>query len=219
MPVAFPTHVAAFKREKPESMMVAALFVRKDSIYKTMPGVDAWDKDRDARNWPGGDTIVAHPPCAQWGRMSQWAHNKPAEKALALLALDLVDRWGGVVEHPVTSRLWKHCEGRPGWLYAVDQRWFGHRAIKRTMLYVRGITPRQLPPICYSMSAADQPVQNMGKAERERTPPDMANWLVETARRCSPYAECESGCDGDSSYAHSANCPASQSAKGKEHGV
>jgi hypothetical protein len=32
---------------------VAALFVRADSIYKTLPGVDAWDEARDARQWPG----------------------------------------------------------------------------------------------------------------------------------------------------------------------
>jgi len=76
-------------------VMVAALFVRKNSVYKSMPGVDAWDAARDARRWPGGNAIVAHPPCAQWGRMSQWAHKKPAEKRLALLALDLADEWGG----------------------------------------------------------------------------------------------------------------------------
>lgn len=41
---------------------VAALFVRADSIYKTMPDVDAWDIERDARRWPGGCPVVAHPP-------------------------------------------------------------------------------------------------------------------------------------------------------------
>jgi hypothetical protein len=160
---------------------VAALFVRKNSVYKTMIDVDAWDKDRDARNWPGGDPIVAHPPCAQWCRMSQWAHDKPAEKALALLALDLVDRWGGVVEHPVTSRLWTHTEGRKGFLYTVDQQWFGHRAQKRTTLYINGIKPSELPPVPYLMEEPAQPCQNMGKAERERTPPAMAEWLISIA--------------------------------------
>jgi hypothetical protein len=126
---------------------IAALFVRKNSVYKTMSGVDAWDKERDARNWPGGSAVVAHRPCAQWGNMAQWAHKKPAEKALALLALDLVDRWHGVLEHPVTSRLWKHAEGRKGWLYTIDQQWFGHRAIKRTTLYINGIKPAELPPV------------------------------------------------------------------------
>ncbi len=32
---------------------VAALFVRANSIYKTMPGVDAWDAERDARKFGG----------------------------------------------------------------------------------------------------------------------------------------------------------------------
>lgn len=42
---------------------VAALFVRADGNYKAMPGVDAWDMERDARLWPGGCPVVAHPPC------------------------------------------------------------------------------------------------------------------------------------------------------------
>jgi hypothetical protein len=156
--------------------MVAALFVRRDSIYKTMAGVDAWDEDRDARGWAGGDTVVAHPPCAQWGRFAWNAKKCPREKALALLALDLVDRWGGVVEHPVTSKL---C-----WLYTVDQAWFGHRATKRTTLYIAGIKPSELPDIPFDMAEPQQPVENMGKAERERTPPAFAAWLLEIAKRC-----------------------------------
>lgn len=39
--------------EAAEVFSVAALFVRQDSIYKTMTGVDCWDIDRDARMWPG----------------------------------------------------------------------------------------------------------------------------------------------------------------------
>lgn len=167
------------------SPLVAALFVRPNSIYKSMPGIDAWDAERDARKWPGGFPVVAHPPCAQWGRMSQWAHKKPAEKALALLALDLVDKWGGVLEHPATSRLWSHTAGRSGWLYTLDQRWFGHRAIKRSTLYINRVKPTELPPIPYDLGEPTQPVQNMGKPERERTPPAFAEWLVTVARRAA----------------------------------
>jgi len=39
------------------------------------------------------------------------------------------------------------------------------------------------------MYQPNQPVQNMGKAERERTPPAFADWLVEVARRCSARAK------------------------------
>ena len=39
--------------------MVAALFCHPKSIYKTLPGVDAWDRQRDALKWPGGEPIIA----------------------------------------------------------------------------------------------------------------------------------------------------------------
>jgi hypothetical protein len=39
--------------------MIAALFVRSDSIYKSIGNVDAWDMERDARRWPGGGPAVA----------------------------------------------------------------------------------------------------------------------------------------------------------------
>lgn len=32
---------------------VAALFVRADSVYKTLPGVDCWDIERDAMLYRG----------------------------------------------------------------------------------------------------------------------------------------------------------------------
>lgn len=47
-------------------MDVAVLFARADSIYKGLPGVDVYDADRDARTFPGGCPVVAHPPCRAW---------------------------------------------------------------------------------------------------------------------------------------------------------
>jgi len=114
---------------------------------------------------------------------------RPAEKALALLALDLVDRWGGVVEHPATSRLWAHAIGRKGWLWTIDQRWWGHRAIKRTTLYISGIKPADMPPTPYDLGHPTNTVENMGHAERERTPPFLARWLVELAGKCTQSAK------------------------------
>jgi hypothetical protein len=142
--------------------MVAALFVRHDSIYKTIPGVDSWDAKRDARNWPGGVPCVAHPPCAQWGTLSHMAHVNLQEKALAPLAVKWVRQYGGVLEHPVRSKLWP-AEGLPepgardsfgGWTLVVSQRWWGHKAEKLTRLYIVGIEPKDVPPIPYQIGRA-----------------------------------------------------------------
>lgn len=76
-------------------MTVAALFVRKDSVYHSMPGVDAWDIQRNGRYWPGGCPVVAHPPCSQWGTLSHMARRDAAEKELAVFAVNAVRKWGG----------------------------------------------------------------------------------------------------------------------------
>lgn len=187
--------------------MVAALFVRADSIYKALPQVDAWDESRDARQWPGGMPCVAHPPCRTWGRLRHMSKGTPAEKYLALLALDFVDANGGVLEHPHDSTLWPHTSGRKGHTITVDQCWWGHRARKRTTLYIVGCAPRDLPAMPFEFKepthivAGGQPKSaeeakrkrkswpcrpSVTAREAEATPPAFAEWLVELARKCSP---------------------------------
>src|SRR5208283_3687563 len=85
---------------------VAVLFARADSIYKTLPGCDVWDAERDALNWHGGCPLIAHPTCRAWGRLRHFAHPREGERELALWAVKMVQRWGGVLEHPVASQLW-----------------------------------------------------------------------------------------------------------------
>lgn len=85
---------------------VAVLFARTDSVYKTLPDCDVWDIERDARNWLGGASVVAHPPCRGWGRLSHMAKPREDEKQLAFLAVHAVRAYGGVLEHPAHSKLW-----------------------------------------------------------------------------------------------------------------
>jgi hypothetical protein len=109
---------------------VSALFVRADSIYSDLL-FDVWDEARDARNYAGPWPVVAHPPCRAWGRLRQFAKPRPDEKQLALRAVELVRRYGGVLEHPFGSSLWA-AAGLPlpgkidaygGWTVLVDQGW------------------------------------------------------------------------------------------------
>lgn len=185
-------------------MTVAILFARADSNYKRLPDCDVWDAERDARRWKGGCSVVAHPPCRAWGRLRHFARPRPDEKALGLWAADQVRKWGGVLEHPAGSTLWD-ATGLPkpgqrdqwgGWTLAAPQKWWGHKAEKASWFYVVGCAPGEIPPLPYVMGEAAYVVQSrkrtdyrphITKAEREHTPPALAEWLVELARRCKTF--------------------------------
>ena len=135
--------------------LVTVLFAHRQTHYRVLPGVEVYDQLRDARTWPGGSPVIAHPPCAQWGRLRQLATPKPEEKALGPWAVEQVRKWGGVLEHPAGSKLWPTCKmPQPGqsdeyggWTLDIDQVVFGHAAQKRTWLYVCGCRPEAAPPI------------------------------------------------------------------------
>jgi hypothetical protein len=183
---------------------VAVLFARAGSVYKTIPGVDVYDIDRDARTFPGGMPVVAHPPCRSWGGFSMFAKPRDDEKLLAPWAIEQVRENGGVLEHPGASKLWPAMnlpepgagmDKHGGWTLPIHQHWFGHRAEKKTRLYIVGVTPWEIPSIPMVLGHATHVIGDVGRAsngtkrpevtksEREHTPPDLAVWLVELARR------------------------------------
>lgn len=184
--------------------MVAVLFARADSIYKQDASLDVYDIERDARTWPGGCPVVAHPPCRAWGSLRFHAKPRDGEKELAFLAVDSVRKFGGVVEHPARSTLWMvaglpdvgefDCFG--GWTLVIDQNWWGHRAQKRTRLYIVGCDPQDLPQIPIVLGEATHTVglwsgrdrktcrPSIAKHEYEATPPEFAKWLVNLASMC-----------------------------------
>ncbi len=183
---------------------VAILFARTDSNYKQLPNVDVWDELRDARNWQGGCQVIAHPPCRAWGVLKHMAKPKPHEKDLARFAIAMVRKWGGVLEHPSGSELWKEMriaeldlfgDEYGGYTVEIDQYDFGHVAHKPTRLYVCGCDAKDLPPMppkkpgraAKSMTGQVPGTARCTQREREYTPLELANWLVETARRCQPH--------------------------------
>jgi hypothetical protein len=135
--------------------MIAALYVLDGGPYFGLPGVDPWPESRDARLYGGPHPVVAHPPCARWGRY--WSGGPSAKVRRELgddggcfaSALASVRLWGGVLEHPEASHAWRaHGLLAPpqsgGWISAGDymgstccvaQGNYGHRAQKLTWLY------------------------------------------------------------------------------------
>ena len=180
---------------------VAALFCRRDSNYKTIPGVDVYDSERDARTYDGPHPVIAHPPCRGWGELRHMAKPRPDERNLARLSVALVREFGGVLEHPAKSDLWRaqklprgaDVDQYGGRSLVVDQFWWGHKARKRTILYIVGCSPADMPALpmvlgnaeficCRKSKNKDQ--KDLPLKLREHTPPDFALWLVELARRC-----------------------------------
>ncbi len=186
---------------------VSVLFVREDSIYKSLNS-DCWDIKRDAANWKGGNPCIVHPPCRSWGRLRHMSNPRPGEKELALLAIHFVRSNGGVLEHPNSSTLWPQYLPNPGqtdsfggYSISIDQFWFGHKAKKSTMLYIVGCSKKDLPPIPIRFDAVEYIVGHnsrtpahrrnkieISKAEREITPIAFAKWLLLVAARSfSPF--------------------------------
>lgn len=146
---------------------VAALYVLEDGPYVGLPGIDPWPESRDARLYVGPHPVVAHPPCARWGRYWSGGPSAKVKRRLGddggcfAAALAAVRRWGGVLEHPEASHAWRvngipkppksggwiRCAGwdPDAWTCCVEQGHYGHPSRKATWIYaVR--TPRpELP--------------------------------------------------------------------------
>lgn len=132
---------------------VSALFVMADGPYPELVS-DWWDEARDARLYAGPRPVVAHPPCARWGRMwwSDGSTEPGHDEGCFESALSSLRRYGGVLEHPEASLAWRRFGllrptvgtwtrtwMRPDeWVCVLDQLCWGHRARKRTWLVAVG---------------------------------------------------------------------------------
>ena len=144
--------------------MIAALYVLPDGPYAGREDVDLWPESRDARLYAGPWPVVAHPPCARWGRY--WGGGPNATPGRYKLgddagcfaaALASVRAFGGVLEHPEASYAFSRY-GLPkpprdggwiptlcgGWACCVEQGHYGHGTRKATWLYYVGEPPPEL---------------------------------------------------------------------------
>lgn len=187
---------------------VAALYVETGGMYAGLPGVDPWDKERDARLYAGPHPVVAHPPCSAWCKLAglveaRWGHKRGEDGGCFAAALAAVRQWGGVLEHPAYSYAWRHFDLMPpigggwsvadwhgGWTCMVEQGHYGHPARKQTWLYACGV---ETPPLRWGRAPASVTVSwcrnrwvgdlpRIGKAEAARTPEPFRDLLLSIAR-------------------------------------
>lgn len=187
--------------------MIAALYVETGGSYFGLDGVEPWDKERDARFYAGPHPVVAHPPCQLWVNFAALnykryggEHNRPGNDGGCFeAALCAVRRWGGVLEHPASSKAWPahglvrphgvgwHSDGGGGWVCEVWQSAYGHRARKRTWLYSFGRRPPELDwrrePGQAQVGWFDRIKPTLSKREASATPTAFRDALIEIARR------------------------------------
>jgi len=165
------------------AVTVPVLFTRSSGSPYVALGCDCYDAKRDALTFEGGRSAIYHPPCRAWGQLAHMSKPRAGERGLDLWAMHMVRRFGGVLEHPINSRLWFES-GCIGWglrdsfggvLVPCAQSAFGHRAPKHTGLYMVGLRVPAIPV----PGVPSTTVENMGRAERERTPPALAAFLVD----------------------------------------
>jgi hypothetical protein len=140
---------------------VAILCASQKTYYRELPALEVYDIDRDARTFPGGMPVIAHPPCRRWtrfgmammkARLTRFGIETPpeeveAERQLGLFCARNVVEWGGILEQPAGSKLFA-AAGLPlpgaahsdnSFSLQVWQSWWGYPVRKQTWLYFRGI--------------------------------------------------------------------------------
>lgn len=184
---------------------VSALFVRRNSIYKTLLS-DCWDIERNALKFQGSNPVICHPPCRAWGQLRTFAKPRDYEKNTALFCIDVIRENGGILEHPIASQLFKKYLPLPGLIdefggysISVNQNWWGHKAEKMSLFYICGLPLKNLPLIPLSFDAITHVVarcsgynepmfkkKELSRPAREATPVDLAKWLIDVASKCKP---------------------------------
>ncbi len=160
--------------------------------------VDPWTVERDAKRYAGPLPVIAHPPCGPWGRLRFMCTKQDA--TCGPRAVEQVRAFGGVLEHPADSLLFKRCRlPFPGELpdefggrtYAVRQVAWGHCCEKPTWLYVVGVDHRQIvsnirtggvPTHRVTSGPRGPQLPSASKARRIHTPPAFVDFLISIAQ-------------------------------------
>jgi len=173
------------------------LFAQVESTYKKLD-CDVFDIERNALTCARLEAAIYHPPCRTWGRLYKLCRWENGEHWLAVWSILRIWRYGGVLEHPAGSKLWR-LMGLPkpgsgtdihgGFSLSIDQSWFGHKCKKNTWLYVKGCNPGQMPQMplsfdaithCISSTNKSLGMKEISKKWREKTPIKLAQYLIET---------------------------------------
>lgn len=178
------------------------LFCETNSVYFYL-GCDVYTINNSALNCKSILPAIYHPPCREWSRMRKFANWHPGEKWLGVWAIMRARKYGGIVEHPMGSYLFKfmHCPSPGigydkfgGFTIQVSQVEFGHKCRKLTWLYIVGLNPvinieipfpGRIPSHVISQTIGKPSLSRVSRKYRSYTPILFAKELI---RLCSLIA-------------------------------
>jgi hypothetical protein len=153
---------------------ISVLCVCKNSNYELFPYLDLWNAERNVYLFNSGNPVIAHPPCAQWGKLKYFAKENQLEKKLAIWCFELVLMNGGIFEHPEGSTIFKYMGYKP--TMSVNLNWFGSPFKKTTYLFFNRFKPAAFP---LNFDAITQKVQDVScKNDRNKTPVKMIEFFL-----------------------------------------
>ena len=164
---------------------ISVLCVKPRSVYKTLVE-DCYDHNRDARNYRGGNPIIAHPPCRSWSRFLR-RNAKPVagERDLVPFCIEKIMLFGGLLEHPAYSTVWdKYMLPAPGTTRGnlktiqIDQSWWGHPDRKRTWLLMP--SHYVIPEYPFRLTMRGKLTKWSKTNGNDKTPIEFAKWLIKT---------------------------------------
>jgi hypothetical protein len=164
---------------------VTVLYVDEKSLYKSDSRFDCWDLYRDARLYTGKAPIIAHPPCRLFSKLHGLSTAASTKMDLAYRSIWHIQTYGGILEHPKSSKLWDimnlptglQIDKFGGFTLCVDLHWFGADVRKPTLLYICGIRQKDLPSIPISFDMPKKRVDQLRYGSRAVTPSKMINWF------------------------------------------
>jgi hypothetical protein len=159
---------------------------------------EVYDIERNALTCKVKKACIYHPPCRTWGRLRKQTILHPGEHLLSVWSILRIWKYGGVLEHPAGSTLWKLMKlpipgTKPdihnGFSVSLDQSWFGHKCKKNTWVYICGCSLGEIPQLELSLDLVTHKIGNskknsglkeLDKAKFSQTPVKFAKWLIET---------------------------------------
>lgn len=158
--------------------MFPVYFVHKYSNYIKDHRFDAFDIDRNALTTNYKLPAVYHPPCRLFSKLRSFSTAPESEKYLAHWSMYMCRVYGGIVEHPYDSQLWREygifdvykVDEFGGFSIVFDQYDFGFPTRKRTRLYIVGLPISQLPAMPLRLYSPLISFESLSSKARSATP-------------------------------------------------